>query len=523
MASSTTATADPTSPPAPQTTPDPTATKKAKKVHILPASMVVQFQDATGERTGPQIDMPTDSTPAQLELLINELRKATGPPDEHQGKVPYSCYVNEVEVLESLRETLESQGIASGEAIVTISYQPLAVFRVRPVVRCTDTMPGHTEAVIHVSFSPDGRRLASGGGDTTVRFWDTGTCLPKHTCQGHRHHVLCTAWSPDGTRFASADKVGEIRLWEPVTGSAVGQPLKGHKQYVTSLAWEPLHLNDGKGERMASSSKDGTVRVWNVRTGACVTTLAQHDNSVECCKWGGEGLLYTASRDRTIKVWALDGRENGGGFGKLIKTLVGHGHRVNTLALSTDYVMRTGPFDHTGKLAHEATTAMEAAQAKYTAFLEGSGGRERLVSGSDDFTLFLWDPLAEEGGKKPVARMTGHQQAVNHISFSPDGRYIASASFDKKVKIWDGKTGRFLSTLVGHVGAVYMVAWSPDSRLLVSASKDSTLKLWDAAKGAKAKETLPGHFDEVYALDWAPNGTSVASGSKDRTIKIWRA
>lgn len=355
-----------------------------------------------------------------------------------------------------------------------------------------------------------------------MRFWDTGTCLPKFTCQGHRHHVLCTAWSPDGKRFASADKAGEIRLWDPATGLAVGQPLKGHKQYVTALAWEPMHLNGGACERLASSSKDGTVRVWNARTGACITTLAQHTNSVECCKWGGEGVLFTASRDRTIKVWALNGKE-GSGFGKLIKTLVGHGHRVNTLALSTDYVMRTGPFDHTGKLAHGAATPLEAAQEKYRAFLESSGGREKLVSGSDDFTLFLWDPLAEEGGKKPVARMTGHQQAVNHICFSPDGRYVASASFDKKVKVWDGRTGKFVSTLVGHVGAVYMVAWSPDSRLLVSASKDSTLKLWDAVKGAKAKETLPGHFDEVYALDWAPNGASVASGSKDRTIKIWRS
>ena len=65
-----------------------------------------------------------------------------------------------------------------------------------------------------------------------VRFWDTASCLPKHTCRGHKHHVLCTAWSPDGLRFASSDKTGEIRLWDPSTGAAVGTPLRGHKQWV---------------------------------------------------------------------------------------------------------------------------------------------------------------------------------------------------------------------------------------------------------------------------------------------------
>ena len=65
--------------------------------------------------------------------------------------------------------------------------------------------------MLHVSFSPDGTVLASGGGDTLVRFIDAWTSTPKHDCTGHKHHVLCTAWAPDGSRFASADKVGEIR------------------------------------------------------------------------------------------------------------------------------------------------------------------------------------------------------------------------------------------------------------------------------------------------------------------------
>lgn len=145
---------------------------------------------------------------------------------------------------------------------------------------------------------------------------------------------------------------------------------------------------------------------------------------------------------------------------------------------------------------------------------------EILVSGSDDFTLFLWKPTQSN---KPITRMTGHQQLVNHILFSPDARFIASASFDKKIKLWCGKTGKFLATYSSHVNSVYQVSWSGDSYYLMSASKDSTIKIWNVRDLSTKKplNTLSGHADEVYTIDWNPNGTQVASGSKDHLIKIW--
>jgi len=491
----------------------------------LPTNLAIRLQNRLGNELGDILDIPTKSSIEDLSSLVRSLL-------EEKERVPYTFYAKldrgkgageeDVEITtETLVEFLRQQSSISTEQTLTLTYHPLSVFRVRPVTRCTDTLPGHTEAILHVSFSPDGRLLASGGGDTTVRFWTTTTSLPKHTCHGHKDHVLCTAWSPDNKYFVSGDKKGVAMLWNPQTGELQGQAIRAHSpKWITSIAWEPLHTSPTGSccERFATSSKDGSVRIWNARTHARIATLQDHTDSVECVKWGGVGLIYTASRDRTIKVWTADGHQD---VGKLVRTLSGHGHRINTLALSSDNVIRTGPFDHRGQVDQTNHDNIQAsAKERYQKALGGEP--ERLVSGSDDFTLFLWTPSKS---KHAIKRLTGHQQAVNHLAFSPDGgRYIASASFDRKIKIWNGKTGDFLYTLTGHVGAVYQVAWSPDSRFLVSASKDSTAKLWDLSsdKPKSAKETLPGHYDEVYALDWSPHGSAVATGSKDRTIKIWK-
>ncbi|TKR82112.1 hypothetical protein L596_015885 [Steinernema carpocapsae] len=239
--------------------------------------------------------------------------------------------------------------------------------------------------------------------------------------------------------------------------------------------------------------------------------LSGHTAGVTSIRWGGEGLIYSGSQDRTIKVWRADD-------GVMCRTLSGHAHWINTLALNVDYVLRTSCFEpEKGCMKPKSEQEGQiVAQARYDKARKNNP--ERLVSGSDDFTMFLWSPSES---KQPVARMTGHQQLVNQVMFSPDTRYIASASFDKSIKIWDGKTGKYITSLRGHVSAVYQIAWSADSRLLVSGSADSTLKVWDM-KVKKLMFDLPGHGDEVFAVDWSPDGSKVVSGGRDKILKIWR-
>ncbi|KAI9224230.1 WD40-repeat-containing domain protein [Blastocladiella britannica] len=496
-----------------------------------PSQIVVLLKPTDSDTpTGPPLSLSSATTAADLTLLLNTL--LSQPEDE---PLPYSFFVGPVEIVSSIAADIAN---LSAESQLTITYTPQALFRVRALTRCGATMAGHTDAVLSAHFGPRGDSLATGSGDHTVRLWDLATGTPKATWKAHTGWVLAVAWSPDGKWVASGGMDGLVCVWAAnAPGSRNGgtiapvATLKGHRDAVTALAWEPLSADRSAAAgcvRLASGSRDTTVRVWHVPTKRLEFAVTQHTKSVTAVKWGAENLLYTASRDCTIKVWdAADG--------KLVRSLAGHGHWVNTMALSTEAVLRTGIWDHTGTDPESVVAARSSASASGDAAAGSTAvaraihlaakarltathhGAERLVSGSDDFTMYLWTPAS---AKQPVARMTGHQALVNAVCFSASGARIASASFDKSVKVWDGITGTFLFSLRGHVSAVYGVVFSADERLVLSCSKDSTCKVWDM-RSRKMKAELPGHADEVYAVDWAPHGQKAASASKDRTVKVW--
>ncbi|CAF3699972.1 unnamed protein product [Rotaria socialis] len=484
-------------------------------------AILSQFQLENGSLLGGPVEIPLTVNIRQLNSVANGLVQAQQTSTDSSDIIPYSFYVDDIEIKESLEKYFEEQTNQQAfEKTLNITCVPKARFQVIPVERCTATIEGHLEAITALQFSPNGKLLASGSGDTTVRFWDLNTQTPfDEYGKAHRHWILCLNWAPNGKIVASSCKQGLIGLWVGATGKQYGTKLlSGHRQWINSLSWQPLHLN-GSCRLLASGSKDATIKIWDTHLFKAVLTLSSHTASVTCIKWGGQNLLYSASQDRTIKVWRTTD-------GILCRTLDGHAHWVNTLALSTDYVLRTGAYEPSKESSNVdldnlddvalQTMALERYEKVYSIF--DTNGGERLVSGSDDFTLYLWKP---ETDKKPLARMTGHQQLINDVKFSPDTRLLASASFDKSIKLWSSRTGAFLSTLRGHVQAVYQIAWSADSRLLVSGSADSTLKVWNIEKRCILFD-LPGHADEIYAVDYSPDGQKVASGGKDKSLKLWR-
>ena len=202
-------------PPTKQQKRDNTATSTDQEPVGNMANIIIQFVSPEGEPTGPQLDVPSSITPQQCQTLLQGLL-------EEEEARPYAFYVNDQELGSTLGELVTKHKI-SVETLLKIVYQPQAVFRVRPVTRCSASIPGHDAAILSVHFSPNGRGLCSGSGDCTVRFWDLGTQTPLYTCTGHKSWVLCVQWSPDACLVASGDKEGALWVWDPKNGTPLGQ------------------------------------------------------------------------------------------------------------------------------------------------------------------------------------------------------------------------------------------------------------------------------------------------------------
>lgn len=420
-------------------------TTQADVSAILPpdnGTFKARFVDSDGNQMTDVVEVPlSDATEKNVSLLLNTLLQR-----DRESFLPYRFRVhipNSSIIVDTypadLLGLLRSHGVANPfETTVTLAAEPQAVFKVQSVTRLAAKIPGHGQAILCAQFSPaSSSMLATGSGDNTARIWDCETGTPKHTLKGHTGWVLGVSWSPDGSRLATCSMDGSVRIWDPKTGKQMGDPFKGHSKPVLQLAWEPYHLWRDGTPRLASASKDGTVRIWVVNTGRTEHVLSGHKGSATCVRWGaggqGTGLIYTGSHDKSVRVFDAV-------RGTLVHELKSHAHWVNHLALSTDFVLRTGYFDHTREVPETEEGKRAKAKERFEKAATAQGGGkivEKVVSASDDFTMFLWDPVNE--GKKPLARMLGHQKQVNHVTFSPDGLLVASCGFDNHTKLWSGR------------------------------------------------------------------------------------
>ncbi len=294
---------------------------------------------------------------------------------------------------------------------------------------------GHSDAVWALTWSPDGRRIASGSFDRTVQVWEVPAFGQMFVYRGHSGLVQVVRWSPDGRLIASGGSDKTVQVWDARTGQRL-LTYRGHKRTVTGLAWSP------DGQRIASGSEDCTAQVWEVASGNRLLTYRGHQDAVRALGWSPDGQrIASGSDDGTVQVWEAAG-------GLLLINYVGHSDWVNALAWSP-----------AGK---------------------------HIASASKDRTVQVWE--AASGRRLSV--YSGHRQGVGALAWSPDGQRIVSGSWDGTAQVWEAGSGRLLFTYARHVAPVSpatesealvaALAWSPDGRFIASGGSDMTVQVWQA-------------------------------------------
>jgi len=328
--------------------------------------------------------------------------------------------------------------------------------------------PGVGSISTCMACSPDGRFLATGHVGT-VWLWDASTWKPVRTLHTGTSVVFRVAFSPDGRMLAAGDGQSQVTLWD-LAADRPAQILRGwppgtHQVpgAIGSLTFSPdgSRLAAGLGMPTMSVADYGRqiVKAWDPRTGNELGSWTAHSNAIAGLAFAPDGRrLATASHDGTVKLWEA-----------------GTWREVRSWKSESIPGRRT----HTG---HSAADPFRESRC-FTSVVFSPDGSS-LAAGMKDGTIVSWE-LAT--GRAQFVRW-GHSATVYGLAYSPDGRTLASAGWDRLVKLWDARTGRELRALSGHGNWVMGLAFTPDGRALASFDSDGVLRPWRAPLGWERKD-----------------------------------
>jgi RNA polymerase sigma factor (sigma-70 family) len=377
---------------------------------------------------------------------------------------------------------------------------------------------GHTGEVTALAFSPDGKLVASGSADRTVRIWDTANGKELRRFAELDARVRCVAFSPQGKTVAAS--APGIRLWDVDSGKLLHK-LAGDGD----LAFSP----DGK--LLASGCSDGVVRLWDPATGAQVRQWLAH-------RWGPNGLttvafaldgktLATAGlRDHAIRLWEA-------ATGKEVQPAAGHTGIVQSLQFAADGKTLLSLGADSRVVTWDVNTARELKQLianpndgwSWTAQAVRTDGKVLVVTGSkpakDNPLSTTVDPairLVDLATGKELQALTAGE-LVRSVGLSPDGKLLAADSKDG-IRVWETATGKEVLMLRGQRPHSATLVFSPDARLLAWAGDaDRAPHLCDIATG-KETQRWDAQREKTVVLEFSPDGKAMATATREQ-VTLW--
>ena len=332
---------------------------------------------------------------------------------------------------------------------------------------CLQTLEGHSGTVLTVVISPDGKLLASGSDDCTIRIWDTtsGQCI--RILEGHIGDVLLVVFSSDGKYLASHSYDDTVKIWDTTIGECT-QTIEVNYRYVF-LAFPATGL------RLVMGTEEGDVRTWD--------------------KFSGEHELVLETFHEPHFVTMI---------------LSANGQRLAAANMTHDRIMI---WDATSgeclQTIHDNLGRVE--------FISYLANGQQLASISDDDFVKIWDTVSG----KCIQKLTSHSN-VTAVAFSPDSQWVAVISIktDYVIEIWNAVSGERIQTLPGHDGHVFAVAFSPTDQQLASCSTDDMIKMWDITYAGHSHR-LEHHSANISKVIISNNGQRLISITSSRKAELW--